>query len=161
MSSDKTKQTIMNEYSLNLDRGAKAFERKYNNMFYSAQARRGIMPADIKNMSIDTVTQNASMYIFPSLQIVSQQLIKELTVNNPQFKIRGNNVQGKIVEEAFNSKLSEFLSRNNFGYRSKFGYQYGFDRGTIIERTIFREIKEEYSDPNIKPMNLGGSIYGA
>lgn len=148
---------ILKEYKERLERGTNTYAKKYDEMRYSGQARKNIMPEDIKQACTDTQSDNASNYLMPALNWVHDKVKQEISVNQPQFKLKGNNPIGVEEEREFNYKLREFLSYNNFGYKSQFGYDYGINKGTIVEVTVFKELQEFfYGEP--EPVSLGGSI---
>ena len=149
-------ERILNEYHERFSYSENHFKEKYKMMHYSTLAKKQIMPPDIGESTTNSDDSNASRYILPWLPIIQKQLKREISANMPQFKIKENAVGGKDVVDEFYKKLAEILSFNNFNYKAQFGYDIGFDKGTIIERTVYRQFREDRI--NGDPIDLGGGI---
>lgn len=153
---------FLSTYNSRLQRGLSTFDEKFKAMDYSVQAKAGQMPDDIKAQSSDTKNEFSNMFILPSLTIINQQLSKEVSMRTPQPEIRGNTMRGEVVRNEFEEQLKQFLSFHNFGYKSKIGYNFGFDKGTIVQRTRFRNIKETYAPldngDEQPPLIVGGTV---
>lgn len=152
------KQSTIEQYAERLARGAKAHEVKFKEMDDSLTAYYGKIPASMEGKA---GKQLKNAFIHPSLQIFCDQITKDIAVRMPQLEIKGNNEEGRKIQKAFAKQMRQWLSFHNFGVKSQRGYWFGVVKGTIVERSRFKEVQEVYAPLNgkdQKPMVAGGSI---
>lgn len=151
-------ETLLKEYAERLARGAKAHEVKFKEMDDSLTAYYGKIPASMEGKA---GKQLKNAFIHPSLQIFCDQITKDIAVRMPQLEIKGNNEEGRKIQKAFAKQMRQWLSFHNFGVKSQRGYWFGVVKGTIVERSRFKEVQEVYAPLNGKeqePLVAGGSI---